>query len=61
MATSVARDEKHQDWAEPGDLPSGPPTNQAEWLWTLISLALLVLLVAFVVDDHLLRALLADH
>jgi len=30
-------------------------------LWTLISLALLVVLVAFLVDDRPLRALIAAH
>ncbi|HEX9506662.1 MAG TPA: hypothetical protein VGA62_11740 [Acidimicrobiia bacterium] len=62
MATAMAPDVE-PDWAESWATPEGdPPTTYAELLWTtLISLALLVVLVAFLVDDHPLRALIAAH
>ncbi len=63
MATAMAPDVEPVDWAESWATPEGdPPTTYAELLWTtLISLALLVVLVAFLVDDHPLRALIAAH
>jgi len=58
MATSIARDVEPEDWVESRATPDGEPSmTYAELLWTLISLALLVVLVAFLVDDHPLRAL----
>ena len=58
MATAMAPDVEPEDWTEFRANPEGdPPTTVAELLWTLISLALLVLLVAFLVNDHPLRAL----
>jgi hypothetical protein len=60
MATSVARDAKHEDWAEPRAMPGGDPTTRARWLlWTLVSLALLGAFLLFVVDDYPLRNLIA--
>jgi len=54
----MAPDVEPEDWTEFRANPEGdPPTTYAELLWTLISLALLVMLVAFLVNDHPLRAL----
>ena len=62
MATSVSRDAKQEDWIEPQAVRDDDrATSGDEWLWTLISLALLGALLAFVVDDHPLRTLLATH
>ena len=58
MATVMAPDVEPEDWAEFRAAPDGDPaTTYAELLWTLISLALLIILVAFLVNDHPLRAL----
>jgi hypothetical protein len=60
MATSVAHDAKHEDWAESRAMPGGDPTTRAQWLlWTLVSLALLGAFLLFVVDDYPLRNLIA--
>ena len=62
MATLMTRDVKREEWAEPRALPfDDPPTTRVEWLWTLIALALLVALLAFVIDDQAFRDLLAAH
>ena len=63
MAAAMAPDVESEDWAESWATPEGdPPTTYAELMWTtLISLALLALLVAFLVDDHPLRALIAPR
>jgi len=57
MATAMAPDVEPEDWADSWTTPGDPPTTYAELLWTLVSLALLVMLVAFIVNDHPLRAL----
>ena len=62
MATSIAHDTTLEDWAEPQALPDDEPTTaRDEWLWALISIALLVVLIAFVVDDHPLRTVLPTN
>ena len=61
MATSLAHDAKHEDWAD------SRPTSGADSLWTraqpllwiLLSLALLGAFLMFVVDDYPLRNLIA--
>jgi hypothetical protein len=62
MATLMTRDVKREEWAEPRALPfDDPPTTRVEWLWTLIALALLVTLLALVIDDQAFRRLFAAH
>lgn len=60
MATSLAPDAKHGDWAEPRAalLLDASPTG-GEWLWIIAGVALLVVFLSFVVDDYPLRALIA--
>lgn len=60
MATSLAPDAKHGDWAEPLATPlvNASPAG-GEWLWTIAGLALLVAFLLFVVDDYPLRALIS--
>ena len=60
MATSLAHDAKHDDWAEPRHLPGGDPMTRAQWLlWTLFGLALLGAFLLFVIDDYALRNVIA--
>jgi hypothetical protein len=59
MATSLAHDANHDDWAE----PRPTPVDQAQWLMlTLLSLASVALLGAFllfVIDDYVIRNVIA--
>jgi len=61
MATSMAQEVRDEDWAGPLALVGDEGTNLDEWLWALISVALLVALLVLVVDDRPLRALTAAH
>jgi hypothetical protein len=61
MATSMAHEVRDEDWAGPLALADGEGTTLDEWLWALISVALLVALLVLVVDDRPLRALTAGH
>ena len=60
MATSMAHDVKNEGWGAPPALPGDDATTtRDEWVWALISVALLVALLVLVVDDRPLRALTA--
>jgi len=59
MATSLAPDVKHEDWAELRPTSREPMWSRSEWLWTLVGLLLLGAFLAFVVDDYPLRALIS--
>jgi len=60
MATSLAPEARNQDWAESGAMSPGDTlSTRAIWLWTLFGLVLLVVFLAFVVDDFPLRSLIA--
>jgi hypothetical protein len=60
MATSLAADAKNEDWAEAPATPGGSPVwSRAEWLWTLLGIALFCLFLAFVVVDYPLRAVIS--
>jgi hypothetical protein len=62
MATSLAPETKHEDWAELHTLRDGDPlSTRAAWLWTLCGLALLGGFLAFVVDDFPLRSLISTR
>ena len=61
MATSLTPEAKHEEWAEPRTIGGDQPSARAEWLWTLVGLALLGGLLAFLVDDFPLRSLIAAH
>jgi hypothetical protein len=57
MATSLAPDVKHEDFAQPR--AAEPMWSRAEWLWTLVGLVLLGAFLAFVVNDYPLRGLIS--
>ena len=60
MATSLAHDAQHDDWAEPRATPGGDPVSRAQWFaWTLFGLALLGVFLLFVVNDYTLRNVIA--
>lgn len=62
MATSLTPEARPDDWVEPRAMPGGDPlSTRAQWLWTLLGLALLVGFLAFVVDDLPLRSLISTH
>lgn len=62
MATSLAPEEKHEDWAELRGVPGGDPLSaRAAWLWTTFGLALLGTFLALVVDDFPLRSVFAGQ
>lgn len=62
MATLLVSEVKHEDWSElqPATVDA-VSTGRAGWLWTLVGLALLGAFLAFMVDDHPLRALIAAN
>lgn len=61
MATSLVHDVKNENWAEARPAPG----VQSQWLiWTLLTLASVALLGAFlffVLDDYTLRNVIAVH
>jgi hypothetical protein len=57
----MAHEVRDEDWAGPLALAGGEGTTLDEWLWALVSVALLVALLVLVVDDRPLRALTAGH
>jgi RsiW-degrading membrane proteinase PrsW (M82 family) len=62
MATTLASDVRREDWTEPRAedfADSGRP--RAEWLWTLVGLALLGAFLSFVVVDYPLRTIIAGN
>ena len=60
MATSLAHDAQHDDWADTGATAGGDPMTRAQWLlWTLFGLALLGVFLLFVVNDYTLRNVIA--
>lgn len=60
MATSLTADAKNEDWAEaPASSSDAPVWSRAEWLWTLLGIALFCLFLAFVVVDYPLRAVIS--
>lgn len=62
MATSLAPETRSEAWAEPRATPGGDPlSTRAQWLWTLLGLALLGGFLAFVVDDFPLRSLISTR
>lgn len=60
MATSLAHDARHDEWTEPST-----PVDHTQWLmWTLLSLASIALLGAFllfVIDDYVIRNVIAAN
>jgi hypothetical protein len=60
MATSLAPEARNEEWVEPRAMTGGDQlSTRALWLWTIFGLVLLVVFLAFVVDDFPLRALIA--
>jgi hypothetical protein len=61
MATSLAHDAKHDDWADARHTGGADSlwTLSQPLLWTLLSLALLAAFLLFVVDDYPLGNLIA--
>jgi hypothetical protein len=60
MATSLAPDAYHEDWAEsPRREADSLWTRAQPLLWTLLSLALLAAFLLFVIDDYPLPNLIA--
>jgi MYXO-CTERM domain-containing protein len=59
MATSLAPDTRNKDWTEIS--AADPKPARAEWLWTLLGLALLGAFLSLVVDDSPLRTLIAGN
>jgi MYXO-CTERM domain-containing protein len=51
-----------ENWAESHAMASSDPlSTRAQWLWTLLGLALLGGFLAFVVDDFPLRSLITTR
>lgn len=62
MATSLAPQAKHEDWAELRNMTDADSLSaRAGWLWTLVGVALLGAFLAFVVEDFPLRGLIAGQ
>lgn len=62
MATSLDPGPMRENWAEPHAVASSDPlSTRAQWLWTLLGLALLGSFLAFVVDDFPLRSLITTR
>jgi hypothetical protein len=60
MATSLAPEATNADWADPRAVTADDPrATRAVWLWTIFGVVLLVVFLAFVVDDFPLRTLIA--
>ena len=62
MATSLAPEAKHEDWADLRAAPGADPLSvRAQWLWTLFGVALLGAFLAFVAEDFPLRSVFAGQ
>lgn len=61
MATSLADDAKQRNWDEPhAALGEDPLLSRRQWLlWGVVSVALLCAFLLFLVDDHVLRNVIA--
>jgi hypothetical protein len=62
MTTSLTDDTRREAWSAPRDVPdSGSLLTRAEWLWTLVGLALLAAFLLLLVDDYALPILQVAH
>jgi hypothetical protein len=59
MATTLGDSAKNEDWIDPSATPAlASWLTRAEWLWTLVGIALLGAFLSLVVEDFPLRAVI---
>jgi hypothetical protein len=59
MATSLADDAKHEDWAETAPTRSDPVSRVGWVLWAVLSVGLSGAFLLLLVDDYVLRNVIA--
>jgi hypothetical protein len=59
MATTLGDSARKEDWIDPSATPGRASLlTRAEWLWTLVGIALLGAFLSLVVEDFPLRAVI---
>jgi hypothetical protein len=62
MATLLAPEVRNDDWSKtPPSTAHGALSARVGWMWTLVGLALLGAVLAFMVDDYPLRTLISAN